>query len=113
MTMKYKNKWTICGQGHNHQSKIEAEYCNRLFLYQKINEIQSYKNQIKIPIIVNEKLICNHIIDFEVVNKNGIKEWHEVKGFETKDFKIKRKLIEALYPEIEYIVVKKLESRIV
>jgi len=109
--MKYKNKynsiWTKCNQGHNHQSKIEAAYCNDLNLLKKVKKIIDYKTQIKIPLIVNDILICNHIIDFEIINNNGNKEFHEVKGMETKDWKLKKKLTEILYPTINYVVIKK------
>jgi hypothetical protein len=103
---KYKNKWTRCFLGHNHQSIAEANYCNQLRYLRLAGEIQSYKTQVTYKLKVNNLLICSHRIDFEVINKNGIKEVHDVKGYETKDFKIKYKLFKALYPEIEYKIIK-------
>jgi len=39
-----------------------------------------------------------------VETKGGGFEFHEVKGYATDVWKIKKKLVEALYPEIPYIV---------
>ena len=83
---------------------LEADYCNELCLRKKTKDIRSYSTQHKIEIIVAGKRIANHYVDFLVETKGGGFEFHEVKGYATDVWKIKKKLVEALYPEIPYIV---------
>ena len=70
-------------------------------------EIQGYKIQKAFPLFVNNKLICTHIVDFWVLNRNGTIEVWDAKGKATPVWSIKRKLFEALHPEIPYKVIKK------
>lgn len=102
--MKYRSRATICFSGHKHPSKIEANYCDQLRLLQKAGQIISYKCQVKFDLAVNGKLICRHIVDFLVMTDKG-EEVHEVKGFATRDWKLKRKLFKVLYPQIKYYVI--------
>lgn len=54
--------------------------------------------------------ITNLYCDFEVEMQDGRKQLHEVKGFETTMFLIKRRLLEAIYlkehPDVEYHLIK-------
>ena len=104
---KYGNKTYRCAQGHLHQSIGESGYCDTLHLMLRAKEIKSVKQQPKYPLDVNGHHICNHIVDFEVVNKQGVTEVHEFKGFATKLWDMKHKLFKAIYPKIPYIVVKR------
>lgn len=103
---KYKNKWTKCNQKHNHQSRLEAEYCNILQYKKKKGEILDFNIQVKFELFCNDVKICNHIVDFLVKDKNNNISVYEIKGKETRDWKIKKKLFEAQYM-IEYNVIKK------
>jgi len=103
MYNKYKNVWTKCNYGHNHQSGVEAKRCNELHLLQKGNVITNLKTQISFSMVVNEKLICKHILDFTYF-ENGKPIVEDSKGKKTPDWIIKHKLFEALYPDIEYRV---------
>ncbi len=111
-TNKYKNVWTKCNQGHNHQSKKEAAYCNTLELLKKAGKIIYYKNQVKSKLTCNDIFICNHIVDFFLQDKYGNYEVHEVKSKATMTaaWKIKKKLFEANYPDIKYIVIDKIRG---
>jgi hypothetical protein len=51
-------------------------------------------------------VVCDHIVDFVVVNNDGTKEIREVKGVATDSWRIKRKLFEQNYPRIPYVVIK-------
>ncbi|MFA5659607.1 MAG: DUF1064 domain-containing protein [Oscillospiraceae bacterium] len=104
---KYGNKSCSCNQGHLHDSHGEAGYCNELALMQKAGEIKGYEIQRTFDLNVNGKKVCGHRVDFLVTNKEGKEEVHEFKGFATAEWNIKRKLFEAIYPEIEYIVIRK------
>ena len=56
--------------------------------------------------MVNGIRITTHKVDFLVMTKKGKLEVNETKGFPTPEWNLKRKLFEALYPDIPYIVVK-------
>lgn len=101
---KYSNKSCTCWARHLHQSILEADYCNELALLKKSGQIGDYEIQHKIEITVAGKHICNHYVDFIVFKPGGVIEFHEVKGYSQEIWKLKRKLVEALYPKIPYIV---------
>jgi hypothetical protein len=71
----------------------------------KAGEIGAYRTQYKLELKVNGKLIANHYVDFAVFDKAGqLSYFVESKGFDTDAWRLKRKLVEALYPDIEYRV---------
>jgi hypothetical protein len=104
---KHKNIKTECKQGHIHDSKGEANYCDCLKLLEKSGDIKGYESQVKYPLICNEWLICNHIVDFVIITNEGKKEVREFKGKKTRDWVIKYKLFLANYPDVEYKIITK------
>jgi hypothetical protein len=102
---KYYNRFTKCLKGHTHASKGEANYCNELRLRELAGDIESYNTQITFDLKVNGIKICSHRVDFVIKEGNKLIV-EEFKGFETDVFKIKKKLFEAIYPKIEYKVIK-------
>lgn len=102
---KYHSRITICASGHRHSSRLEAEYCDQLRLLKKAGEITGYESQKRFELKVNGHLISAHVVDFLVTAKDGKSEVHETKGYATRDWTIKRKLFEAIYPQIKYYVV--------
>ena len=115
---KYRNKWTQCKLGHNHQSKREAEYCNELYLLKKANKIKDYTSQRRFELWCKDQYVCSHIVDFFVrrieyiigVGDEGycyIDEVHEVKSKPTQNalWQLKKRLFEINYPDIKYIVI--------
>ena len=104
--MKYGNKWTWCISGHLHQSGGEAKYCNKLFFMKHAGKIKDYETQVSVDLIVNDQLIAKHKVDFYVTLPDGEIEIHEYKGKETALWKLKKKLFNAIYPFVKYIVVK-------
>jgi len=92
-------------QGHLHDSRGEAGYCNDLEILRKTKNIKSYEIQRSYDLTVNGKTICKHIVDFVITNNEGREEVHEFKGFATAVWNLKRKLFEAVYPDIKYIVI--------
>lgn len=84
---------------------FERNYCDQLNLLEKAGAIKSYKTQVSFNLVIEGKHICRHIVDFLVMNKKGIVEVHETKGYVTRDWTLKRKLFEVLYPAIPYIVI--------
>lgn len=96
--------------GRTYHSKLEAKYAQDLDILQKAGEVVSWEPQYKISLDVNNQHICNYYVDFRVEYTNRRIELVEVKGFETEIYRLKRKLMEALYlpnhPDEEYVVVK-------
>lgn len=98
-----KSKYNAKAQLYNgvkYHSKREATYAEQLDWLIKAGQIKSWERQVKVPLKVNDHLICTYVVDFKVINRFGGVEFHEVKGFETADFKIKWKLLHALRDEI-------------
>lgn len=104
---KYHNKSCRCAARHNHDSIFEAQYCDTLHVLMKAGEVQEVRVQVSYPLAVNGVHICNHIVDFLIITKEGKKEVHETKGFATDVWQIKHKLFEALYPDLPYRVITK------
>jgi len=102
---KYKSRTCICNQGHLHPSRLEAGYCNKLLILKKGGYILDFVWQKKWPIYVNDIWITNHFPDFTVETDHGT-EIHETKGFEGEAWGIRKRLIQAVYPDIPYIVIK-------
>lgn len=100
---KYGAKKTVYG-GLKYDSKKEAGYARDLDKLIKAKEIRSYEQQVRFSIDVGGKHICNYIADFVVTSRDGSREIHEVKGFATEIFRLKWKLMEALYGK-EYKLV--------
>lgn len=108
---KYKNEKTIV-DGIQFDSIKEAEYYCKLKILKKAGEIKDFglqprfelqpafeKNGVKYQPIT-------YVADFVIVNNDGTTDVVDVKGFETQVFKIKRKLFEYKYPDLNLKVVK-------
>lgn len=106
--LKYRNKSCECLQKHWHDSIKESRYCDQLELLRKAKEIHSYEIQKTFELKVNGQKVCGIRPDFLVFTNSGALEVHEVKSYitMTSTWNVKRKLFEALYPEITYIVIK-------
>jgi len=102
---KYKSKSCKCSSGHWHHSRGEAEHCNKLAMLVKAKYIKEYETQKKFSLDVNGKHITNHYVDFWVTGANDRKWVEEFKGVATSDWKLKHKLFQAIFPEIEYKII--------
>ena len=108
---KYSAKSTVCNHSHRHPSKLEAGYCNQLDILVKAKEIYCFEYERRFELRVNGILIGHHKPDFCVyVTKQDYEldapEIHECKGAMTVDWNLRRKLFEAVYPHLEYIVIR-------
>lgn len=92
---KYGARKTVI-DGHTFDSKAEADRYVTLKLCQTHGLISGLELQPKFPLKVNGKLVCTYIADFEYLEK-GIRVIEDVKGVKTRDYRIKRKLFEALH----------------
>ena len=94
--------------GRIYHSKSEAKYAFELDRQKSIGMIWDWEPQIALPIRLNGIHICNVVVDFRV-KAGPACEWRyvEVKGFETEIYKLKRKLLLAMYgKDFNYEVVK-------
>ena len=103
---KYSNRSRMCWSKHLHDSILESDHCNSLYAMLQSHQIADYKIQHEIRIVVNGKKICSHYVDFIVTHLDGHQEFHETKGFDTRDWQLKRKLAVALNPDIPYVVMR-------
>jgi hypothetical protein len=106
---KYNSVSCQCIKKHVHASRAEAAYCNKLWVMtrDKKRGWYCYSTQKTYSLDVNGHHICNHIVDFALMDKKrNVLEVIEIKGFATAVWKIKYKLFKALYPEIPYRIIK-------
>lgn len=99
-TSKYNNIKTS-HNGRVFDSKREAEHAKLLESMRKAKNPSQKVIQIlyqsKFPIVIKEKKICDYVADFYVLFADDHCEIHEVKGFKTAVYKLKKKLVEAVY----------------
>lgn len=99
---KYGNTRTEYS-GRVFASKLEANHARDLDLMRHAQnpkqKVVAVQEQYRMPIKVNGVLICTYVCDFYVSFSDGHKELHETKGFKTKEYKLKKKLVEAIYGE--------------
>lgn len=77
-------------------------------------EISDLELQPKFPIMINGEKVCTYIADYRYFdrsrkgskNQAGCRVVEDVKGIETPVFKLKKKLVEALYPGIIIDIVR-------
>ncbi len=98
---KYNSKKTVV-DGQTFDSKKEARRYQELLLLEKAGEIQNLSRQVKFVLIPsqrdeNGKVVereCSYKADFTYEEEGGIKTVVEdVKGYRTKEYIIKRKLM--------------------
>ena len=97
-------------KGIRYHSRKEANYAMELDLLRHnakpAGRVTEVKRQYKVPLYVKGKLICNWYCDFLVFFADGREEYHEVKGFETEVWKLKRALFEAIHPTLILKVIR-------
>jgi hypothetical protein len=91
---KYRNIRTELG-GVTYDSKFEASFAAELNLRLRAKDIKKVERQVRLELFSGRFHICDYKIDFVVTHNDGVKEYIEVKGVETRDWKLKWKLLEA------------------
>lgn len=97
---KYFNVVTETG-GIKYDSQFEAEYAHKLILRKMAGDIVNWERQVRIPIVLLEEKICTYIMDFIVYHTDGRKEYVEIKGMPTRDWKLKYKLFQLMMKYME------------
>jgi hypothetical protein len=86
---KFGSTRTTCGL-HSHRSKLEAAVCG---LHQELVESGEYCDLVAEDSVYLTAARIQYIADLSfTVVATGERQWSEAKGFETSDWRIKRKL---------------------
>lgn len=83
-------------------SKLERRYYQHLMLLKHAGEVVFFLRQVPFHLPGGVK----YVADFQIFYADGTVSFVDVKGVETDTFKMKRKMVEALYP-VEIQVIKK------
>jgi len=95
-----------------HDSRLEAQYCTRLYALKQDGNITEFKTQVTYDLRGQQgTVVGKHRVDFVVLFPDGRTEIREVKGFATEVWRLKRRLFEDNYPEIKYVVITAKEMR--
>jgi len=91
--------------GRRYHSAAEARYAQSLDLRQAAGEVRDWEPQVAIELRVSGQLVCRYVADFRVTLSDGWEEYHEVKGYSTAVWRLKRRLLAACRPDIRLRVV--------
>jgi len=92
---KYGNKCTTVN-GHHFASRAEAERYKVLLLLETARVISHLKLQPRFRLEVNGVHLCDYVGDFEYYEL-GARIIEDVKGYRTRDFRIKQRLMLAIH----------------
>lgn len=95
MISKYRNKIVII-DGIRFDSMLEGERYKTLRIAERGGAISDLKLQVPFELKVNGLLICKYIADFTYI-QNGKLVVNDAKGVQTKEFKLKQKLMLAVH----------------
>jgi hypothetical protein len=92
---KYGNKQTLSSDGLVFGSQLECRRYEELLILQRIGEVVELQRQVRwrlVPCQVGERAV-EYVADFQYFDKSGKLHVEDTKGFRTKDYIIKRKLM--------------------
>ncbi len=102
---KFGNK-KITIDGINFPSLLQGRQYQGLKLLQASGQISKLQHEVPFRLEIEGKLICIYRADFVYEERDNPKVViHEAKGKETAVFRLKWKLMKALYPNFEYRLV--------
>lgn len=101
--LRHKFKATpVDDDGHHFPSKLEWSFYKSLLLQQKAGQVLFFLRQVPFHLPGGVK----YLADFLIFYADGTVRIVDVKGVETSEFKLKKKMVEAIYP-VEIDVVKR------
>ncbi len=80
--------------GRTYDSKKEAEYAANLELKKRAGDVVFWLEQVPLKLPGGVVYRC----DFQEFRSDGTVAFVEVKGFENQTWKVKKRLVESLYP---------------
>src|SRR3990167_4732377 len=102
---KYNAVRSTCRLGHDHRSRLESEYCFQLELEQRAGNVKSFQFEKRFHLKVKGKHICDVLPDFFIKYADGRTEIHECKGAIIQPWPTKWRLMQACFPQYNYVVV--------
>ena len=90
--------------GRIYHSKAEAQCAVRLDLAVKAGGYKEWWPQVRYPIVIKGRKVCDVVVDFVVETPQCKLFALEVNGHETDLYKLKVKLLRACYPDLNYVV---------
>lgn len=93
---KYNAKKTVI-DGITFDSKKEADRYSVLKIFMLIGRITGLELQASYKLVVNGVLVCRYVADFVYNDANGNQVVEDCKGFKTREYKLKRKLMRAVH----------------
>lgn len=93
---KYRNSHVVV-DGTTFDSKAEARRYQELKLMQAAGEITDLEAHPCYPLIVNGVKVGSYEADFRYVTQGGETVIEDVKGVRTDTYRLKKRLVEALY----------------
>ena len=102
---KYNAKKTKVDGIIFHSTKEAERYVElKLCMHARGNDkVIDLELQPKFPIEINGKKICTYIADFKITYADERIVYEDTKGFKTDVYKLKKKLVEAVYSGVEII----------
>jgi hypothetical protein len=96
---KYGNIRSRCAQGKAHASKLEARRCDELHLLQRAGEVYTLKAhpQRSWALTVGKIEVGKYVSDFDYMDRDGRLIVEDCKGVATPVYRLKKKLMLALY----------------
>lgn len=86
-------------------SKREMRVYQDLKLLKRAKKIKDFELQ-PVFILIPKPNQIKYIGDFKVINLDGSEEIWDVKGYETPEFKIKKKLLKHHFPTVNLVIKK-------
>lgn len=99
---KYNNIPSVC-EGIKFSSKGEAKRYRELLLLKAAGEIDNLELQVKFPLVVNGTRVAFYIADF-TYDQNGYQVIEDFKGVSTAIFRLKWKILQAMFAEDAKII---------
>ena len=93
---KYRSVKTTVN-GITFHSKKEAKKYGELKMLLLAEELVKLELQVPFKIIHNDILICTYFADFVTYDKKGVRHVLDSKGFQTPEYRLKKKLVKAFY----------------
>ena len=77
-------------------SQKEAKVYRDFKLLERAGKLESLVLQMRYPLVVEGRLVCTYVADFVVKPVGKPLEIYDAKGYRTREYKLKKKLFEAL-----------------
>lgn len=101
--MRHRHKFHAVAthrDGRRFDSKKEARHYDQLKLRQRAGEVVMFLCQVPFHLPGGVR----YVVDFQEFRADGTVHFVDVKGIQTKEFKIKKRMVESIYPvEIEVV----------